>query len=44
MTCLSDIEKDNVIERAIYLRRTAGKARVTICEDGHEDTMTATTR
>jgi acetyl esterase/lipase len=32
----SDQEKDPALGRAIYLRRTAGNARVTIFEGGHE--------
>ena len=32
----SDREEDPALGRAIYLRRTAGKARVTIFEGGHE--------
>jgi hypothetical protein len=32
----SDREEDAALGRAIYLRRTAGKARVTIFEGGHE--------
>ena len=33
----SDRKQDPTYGRAIYLRRTAGKARVTIFEGGHED-------